>query len=280
MNTDNFTQYIADYSCLYTQTFLLLCFCIITISIVSNVFGNILILASVFRFGDQFTGSLYLLICNLAVSDLILGISLIMYPIEHFLPNLAEEKAFCYSRMCMLLIAFSSSVQSLLLISIDRFLAVMCPIRHYRLTIEQTRNIRLGLGLIWVISLSCGTLPVTANSKFRDEYFFCRNGLLLSKEIDILNASAVLVEFMVSLTLYVIVIYSIKRRTLTLTERTKRRLNVKTKRMILVFIVYACCWLPYIATIHYCHRKVGPDKRRTVLRSRTLGVNGCVKFRD
>ena len=105
-------------------------FVIEAILIVHILFGNSLILLSIARIRRLRT-RMNILVANLSVSDFLVGLIMIPYDISFVMvEDLRQNKWTCLLRETFQILFLGSSVLNLLLISVERYLAIMFPLAH------------------------------------------------------------------------------------------------------------------------------------------------------
>ena len=248
MNKTIFTRYpdnrIIDFACTYTQDYKIFMSVSLSVLTVVAVIGNTLILASIFRFRQQFKGSYYILLGNLAISDLLFGLVEITIIIELILDDDKNNWALCVVKFIGVPITYAASLLTLLLISIDRFMAVTHPIKH----IWRSRKSSHFYGVIIFIWVFCfAFVPLclnTLNQKALNEVVLCRIAVVLPYETDIAVSSVLIFMIVLNGVLYSIIFYRLNKRPFlskALAMRTKKR----TKLTLIVFAIYSLSWVPF-----------------------------------
>ena len=205
-----------------------------------------------------------ILIVNMAISDLLF--SIIRFP-EHFVRlNTASHwllsgpfgQALCRLTYFVTDVSIIVSVQSLVLIAVDRFVAVVFPLRP---SLISSKRCRLFILVIWVVAMavSCPQLftwKVVENA----EGLVCQRGL---KDIRFRESSSIknyilvtiIVFIYVPLVLIAILYFSIAVRIKSQKipgepsvdarkQRLKRERSVLKMSVAIVF-VFVVCWLPF-----------------------------------
>ncbi|XP_067671422.1 adenosine receptor A3-like [Haliotis asinina] len=131
--------------------------------------GNILTILAVKRTPRLHTvPNMY--VVSLAVADLIVGLVLPFYAMKMFpgLENLYNEnKYLCLSHPVLLIVSAGSSIVSMVLISVDRLIYIVCPLRYEH--IATARRARIIIGTTWCICIFYGTLPLYYNTWSREK---------------------------------------------------------------------------------------------------------------
>ena len=123
---------------------------------VTAVTGNILVLLAVIIDPNRNLRSPFnFLVANLAAADLIVGcFALPMSAEAHALEALGRWKRTprVHARLVLYFISCTASLFSLAALTVDRFVAITCPIK-YRVKLNSRRTALISLGL-WIISIS------------------------------------------------------------------------------------------------------------------------------
>lgn len=125
------------------------------------VVGNILTVLAVRlnrRLRDV-TSNLFVL--NLAVSDLMVGLTLPYHLAFYLDKRLGEREVTCILRFVMINLACSASIYNLITIAVDRYIAVVHPLRYARHVNKTTVTITILVG--WTQSIAVATVPIYWN---------------------------------------------------------------------------------------------------------------------
>ena len=233
-----------DLSCLTSSTFSVVSFTFNILVSTVTIFGNSLVILSIYKYPRQFKGSLYMFIGNLAAADLLLGVWLFVLMFEEIFPDVKQNWYYCISKPIGIFITYGCSTLSLLGISFDRFMAVMFPLKHLiRTTKRNTFSVLLTC--IWVISIITGISPVFLHTKPLNNTFICRIGTIAQREFDFIPSVVITLTVIIELFLYGIVIWKIKtKKTPGSSASTKK--NTKTVLMIIVFVLFVVCLMPFV----------------------------------
>ena len=220
--------------------------------------GNILVATTFIKTKTLRTSTNYFIV-NMAVSDLLCPFfNWPLYASEGMLTTdtlITESSATIVCKMGMYLRVVSQvvSVQCLVLIAVDRFIAIVFPLKVSKLN-RKFRGIFLSLS--WIIPILVG-LPyiIFAGIIKVGDHTFCRF-MMEEGDLAIFNGVGFVLIYFIPL-LTVIVLYSLITRTLKRTprpgnlikgadENTKRRKQNQKVIKILVAIVSAffVCWTP------------------------------------
>ena len=233
--------------CYDSQAYRICLLCVMCICVIPAIFGNTLIVISYVKLSSFHGKAMYKYIVNMAISDLLLGLFMFLYPADILISELRRYKYFCILRFVFLLFGISSSAMFLTLISIDRFLSVVYPLDH----MVKTQNKRITwmiIGVTWMMSVILSLAQIFNNyldsySNY-DENIPCINSAVFSKTFqficEIFIASALVIDFI----LYVFIVRAIVYSPMTKT-RPKDAI-AKTKLMILVYVTFLICWSPML----------------------------------
>ena len=230
--------------------------------LVVSLAGNILIGIIVYK-EKALRTPINILIVNMAISDLLFSIihfpalSVRLNTASHWLPSGPLGLALCRLRYFAIDVSIVVSVQSLVLIAVDRFVAVVFPLRPSQISSKQCR---LFILVIWIVAMavSCPNLTTWKfvenpeglvcqrkwNEKFRE-----------SSSFNIYALVAIIVFMYVPLVLIAILYFSIAVRIKSQKipgepsvnarkQRLKRERSVVKMSVAIVF-AFAVCWLPF-----------------------------------
>lgn len=219
------------------------------------ILGNLLIIISLLRF-HRLRKRIYILIGNLAVSDLLIGLVFIPYDLV-FLSNLelARQKYFCLIRHSLSDMLLGASVMNLFAISFERYMAVVHPLKHTVICSWQAISIIVVAS--WLLSILLASLPILGWNQWEDN-IPCDIELIWTKAYKsimfIYFASSLIVNFF----MYVKVVRTAWRQFKTCDKPTRgpsdrtritNRSYRKTKIMILLLGAFAICWGPYLLLV-------------------------------
>ncbi|XP_073485180.1 glucose-dependent insulinotropic receptor [Aquarana catesbeiana] len=105
----------------------------------------------------------YIFILNLAAADLLVGLMCILETLDDvFDEEFDKNLFFCLLRLCFTVTPCIGSMLTLLLISLDRYLAVRMPL--YYLKIMNNKCIGISLAVLWLVSFLVGHMPLITPS--------------------------------------------------------------------------------------------------------------------
>uniref|UniRef100_K7FDE4 G-protein coupled receptors family 1 profile domain-containing protein n=1 Tax=Pelodiscus sinensis TaxID=13735 RepID=K7FDE4_PELSI len=216
--------------------------------------ANLLVIVVVYRLMKKKEGRSYMFILNLAAADLLVGLMCIAEALDDFLDgDFDKNLSYCLLRICMGMTPCIGSILTLLLISLDRYLAVRLPL--YYPTLLNKKPMVFSLTLLWVVSILFGHMPLISPSLQQSNYTgYC--GLLYAAKSDYLYVTCFgifIPSLLVIICLHISVgriAYSqhkrIWRTCLPAEPLTAHLRHFKALRTVLIVIVgFTICWGPY-----------------------------------
>lgn len=236
--------------------------CFYIIIFVSTILGNILILVSIFR-NPQLRGTMFILIGNLAMSDLLVGTVLIPYYLlmdgaafESGLGVLPRTKYTCTAKVCVYVSCLGSSCIGLLIISIERYLTLRFPLKA-KIYITKKR-VRIAVAMCWLIVFVNGTLPLYVWNNFDENNTNCISDQIIAREYKLLINWELIFCLTVNFIMYACAIRIAYQNVLEwrrrnsssgVIQRTKAdREFHQIVTTVIVFGAFFLCWLPYICS--------------------------------
>ncbi|SPP80789.1 allatostatin-A receptor [Drosophila guanche] len=222
---------------------------------VTGFIGNLLVIMVVVA-NKNMRSTTNLLILNLAVSDLLFVIICIPFTATDYVtPHWPFGNFWCRSTQYLIVVTAFASIYTLVLMSIDRFLAVVHPIRSRMLRTEHITVI--AIFTLWTVVLTV-SIPVTfAHDVVVDHddssnitYSLCR-----FKDNDLLDVSTFQLSFFISTYLlplmiisglYVRMIMRLWRQGsgVRMSKESQRGRKRVTRLVVVVVIAFASLWLP------------------------------------
>ncbi|XP_032394330.1 somatostatin receptor type 5 isoform X2 [Etheostoma spectabile] len=222
-----------------------------TIVFIVGLLGNTLVIYVVVRYTKMKTvTNMYIL--NLALADELYILGIPFLGTNSVLSYWPYGDFFC--KVCMTADAMSqfSSTFCLTVMSIDRYLAVVHPIRSAKWRRPQAAKVFNGM--VWVVSLLI-VLPVTIYSRVQEDFNTCNITWPAPRELwsivfilytSILGFFGPLVVICLCYLLIVIKVRSASMR-VGLTKRRKSERKV-TRMVVIIVLVFVLCWLPFFIT--------------------------------
>ncbi|XP_009988505.1 PREDICTED: 5-hydroxytryptamine receptor 7-like, partial [Tauraco erythrolophus] len=131
--------------------------------------ANLLVILAVYQLMRRQPGTSYVYILNLATADLLVGVMSVVEALDDIFDGAFDySKCFCLLRIAMSMTPCIGSILTLLLISLDRYLAVTLPLSYP--TLLKKTPIVLSLVVLWMLAFLFGHLPVILPSLQRGNY--------------------------------------------------------------------------------------------------------------
>lgn len=217
---------------------------------VPTVFGNSLILISIFRFRRLRT-KIHILIGHLAVNDLLVGATLLpletlgnTYGFDHY-------KYFCLTKLSVFAMTLGGSIMGLLFISVERFSAVAFPLRHAHFT-KRKLAIAMFCGWVYVITLTLSPIFGCNNYEDSNGSGKCNAVIVWGGWCKVCLNMNLFLGLVLNVIFYICVVaIAVKnvrehgRQTGTSTNLFKSREMSKTVTMAAVLGLFALFWFPY-----------------------------------
>nr|XP_033813670.1 glucose-dependent insulinotropic receptor [Geotrypetes seraphini] len=131
--------------------------------------ANILVIVILIKVMKARQGNSYIFILNLAAADLLVGIMCIPESLDDLLDgDFDSSLTLCLLRLCFTITPSVGSILTLILISLDKYLAVSLPL--YYLKIMTKRSVTALIAVLWLISFFIGHLPLILPSLQETNY--------------------------------------------------------------------------------------------------------------
>ena len=223
--------------------------------------GNGLFIAAYIR-SDKLsslrTKAIYLLV-HLSCADLLVGFSIPYHISIFWIPLLEHHSVTCALRYISIIFPISASVGFLWLVSIDRAVAVLWPLK-YQIYMTET-NIKIGCAFVWLASFilgvvgpivsyqpwdSCNEIPCDLAVRFHHIYF------------TIFLLPLLFIGMILIITVYIVIVISVRRqgnfrngRNECLRQREETGLHMKQHIKVLitgviVVSIFCICWVPFL----------------------------------
>ncbi|KAH8332801.1 hypothetical protein KR074_011077 [Drosophila pseudoananassae] len=222
----------------------------------TGFFGNLLVILVVV-FNKNMRSTTNLMIVNLAVADLLFVIFCIPFTATDYVTKVWPFGLFwCRSVQYLIVVTAFASIYTLVLMSIDRFLAVVHPIRSRMM---RTENITMiAIVTLWAVILVVSTpvgfvndMVVSYDNKTNITYVLCifdaGNALLSPRSFQIsFFISSYLLPLMIISGLYVRMIMRLWHQGsgVRMSKESQRGRKRVTRLVVVVVIAFASLWLP------------------------------------
>lgn len=130
--------------------------------------ANLLVIIVICRLKKRRSSRNYVFILNLAAADLLVGVMCIGDALDDATDALFDtDLVFCLIRICMGITPCIGSILTLLLVSLDKYLAVKLPLRYPYLM--SKKHVILSLVVLWVLSSLVGHMPLISSGLRQNE---------------------------------------------------------------------------------------------------------------
>ncbi|XP_032886867.1 G-protein coupled receptor 12-like [Amblyraja radiata] len=205
---------------------------------------NAIVVAVIF-YSPTLRAPMFMLIGSLALADLLGGLGLILNFIFLYLLNFQAAKLVSAA---LLIASFSASVCNLLAITVDRYLSLYNALTYH--TERTTTFTYLMLLVVWLTSLSLGSLPVAGWNCLEDEATCSVIKPVTKNNAAVLSVSFLLI-FALMLQLYIQICKIAFRHAQQIavqyhfvaTSNTSTRKGISTLSVIVG--TFAACWVPF-----------------------------------
>ncbi|XP_004529763.1 allatostatin-A receptor-like isoform X2 [Ceratitis capitata] len=221
---------------------------------VAGLLGNALVIFVVVA-NQQMRSTTNLLIINLAVSDILFVVFCVPFTAaDYVLPTWPFGNVWCKFVQYMIVVTCHCSVYTLVLMSFDRFLAVVHPVTSMSLRTE--RNAMLAIFCAWILIIS-SAIPVALAHSVRLYYFKGRSytACVFSTEEEGWSLIGFQISFVISsyvapLTLICFLYVGMLARLWRAapgckpSEESRKGKRRVTRMVVVVVLAFAICWLP------------------------------------
>ena len=224
------------------------------IIMIVTLFGNALVIAAIHRF-PKLRNTTNKLVYSLALSDIGVGLCLPFLILFNLSPQLKEHKMACIFRYQLIIAMASLSQFTLVLVSVDRFVAIQFPLRYHALL--SRRRISAMIAFVWVYSILIAVIPIFGLNEWdRDSWAKCE----LEHIVEAPYAMTLVLHFficaLIMTFLYGRVFYLARdhaQRIKLCTEHShnatshpsKGRISKATMTLFLVLGIFILSWLPF-----------------------------------
>ncbi len=136
------------------------------------ILGNGLVIYSVFKYTYLREQAVFWFMRSLAFADCLVGIALVpIFYLSIFVIELKTNFYFCLTTCCFVFTSSCLSMLHVLLIAIDRYIAIMFPLRY--LSIVTPNTITILIISTWATALFCGLLPLFGWRREAEDLEYC-----------------------------------------------------------------------------------------------------------
>ncbi|XP_063447753.1 adenosine receptor A2b-like [Mytilus trossulus] len=214
------------------------------------VTGNVLVLCAFKRFHHLQT-STGRFIANLAIADLCLGITLPFQISFFFYPELNFIIESCLLRFELIIFTSTSSLLSLFFTVVDRYIAVLYPLRYHVIMSEKVANILICI--VWIYAATLAIIPLLGYNTFKSG-MFCAYELVMATSYRLLVALHFIVLPVIMFLIYCrvfFVAWSHKKKIMSeqcFNTSIHVRIQKEMKMAVIMAVVmlgFSLCWLPF-----------------------------------
>uniref|UniRef100_A0A3B3ZNH7 G-protein coupled receptors family 1 profile domain-containing protein n=1 Tax=Periophthalmus magnuspinnatus TaxID=409849 RepID=A0A3B3ZNH7_9GOBI len=216
---------------------------------------NLLVIIAITHFRKLHTAP-NLIILSLAVSDFLVGLMVI--PVDSIKWKICWTLGDLTCVMCYILVftIFFSSVGNIILISVDRYVAICQPLLYQNRMTGKVVNINICV--CWLSAFGYSIVFLSENLMYPGKYKSCDGECVInySKEVDIIMCFVL--PFGIIIVLYTIVVLvavsqarAMRSHTKAITSKMSKRSEIKAVRNLgIVVVVYLACYCPYFFAMY------------------------------
>ena len=254
---------------------------IMSLWVIPIIVTNMLVIAAVCRFRRLQTRT-NIFALNLAIADLLVGLVIPLDAAFYLSESLNSNKYACLTRYMLFAVSLGSSVYSLLLISAERFIAIIHPLHYYRILTRRRVAMLIANGWVYVTIVSL--LPIFGWNKWNDDILECDYMKIFPMPYIYMIYFSCALPLFLNLVLYVVVMQVAWKQIQKVRElearfhqkATSTREVTSVKTMAFVLGIFFLCWLPYLVAgpLHLAHVSHSRTARNFTI---CLGMfNSCV----
>ncbi|XP_077979007.1 QRFP-like peptide receptor [Glandiceps talaboti] len=213
------------------------------------ILGNLLVIVAICRQKNLWKSTTNHFIASLSISDSFVGLIFIPFKVAAmYKPEILGMEHLCDAVMTISWTSMNTTVLSLLSIAIDRYRAIVTPLKQ-RISVKQARLIIL---LTWIVSFGYSSVNIYLYgvvNKITEQNVTISQCKYVAK-MDLLGARAATDGVILYIAPLVIIAYLYIRMVVvlyfgsTLNETSKRRKRKAIKMLIIIVVMFAVCWLP------------------------------------
>lgn len=235
---------------------------------ITVVLGNILVISTLCGFKEMRSPT-YAIVCSLAAADLIIGVFVIPFAAtEEILRRWVFPSGYCYWRTAIDVCSSTSSILHILVVSMERYIAVVHPFWYRPLVRAST--VAATLLVTWILACGNGAIilfsDVWKDPTYQDLFddpnqcFIAFNNLYLQVTSTFVFFVPAFVVVMTNVKIWKEAqrhVRQISAIQSTAEEKTKILRDRKASKIITIVVAaFIGCWLPFFALANvnlYCH---------------------------
>ncbi|XP_054708576.1 allatostatin-A receptor-like [Uloborus diversus] len=222
--------------------------------VIIGLFGNALVVIVV-TCNPQMRSTTNLLIINLAMADLLFIVFCVPFTAwDYALPYWPFGDAWCRVVQYLVIVCAYASIYTLVLMSLDRFLAVVHPVTS--MSIRTERNAYIAIGLMWVVIFLCCIPALQSHGELTYMFAYTEYSVCVFLAVNGYNYAAFQICFFLSSyiiplgCIFVLYMLMLKRlwfgvapggRVSAEAVKSKKRV---TRMVVVVVVIFAFCWCP------------------------------------
>ncbi|GFR22861.1 allatostatin-A receptor [Trichonephila clavata] len=224
------------------------------IIVVVGLIGNALVVIVV-TCNPQMRSTTNLLIINLAMADLLFIVFCVPFTAwDYALPYWPFGDAWCRVVQYLVIVCAYASIYTLVLMSLDRFLAVVHPVTS--MSIRTEKNAYIAIGLMWVVIFVCCIPALQSHGEMYYMFAYTEYSVCVFLATSGYNHAAFQICFFLSsyiiplALIFCLYMLMLKRLWFGVApgghmsaESVKSKKRV-TRMVVVVVVVFACCWCP------------------------------------
>ncbi|KAG8192264.1 hypothetical protein JTE90_014120 [Oedothorax gibbosus] len=222
--------------------------------IIVGLIGNALVVIVV-TCNPQMRSTTNLLIINLAMADLLFIVFCVPFTAwDYSLPYWPFGDIWCRIVQYLVIVCAYASIYTLVLMSLDRFLAVVHPVTS--MSIRTERNAYFAISLMWIVIFICCIPALQAHGELYYEFAYTQYSVCVFLATHGYNFAAFQICFFLSsyiiplALIFCLYLFMLKRLWFGVTpgghmsaESVKSKKRV-TRMVVVVVVIFACCWCP------------------------------------
>ncbi|XP_032218080.2 uncharacterized protein LOC5517708 isoform X2 [Nematostella vectensis] len=228
-------------------------------------FGNIFVVA--YRLVVREDNRVHsLLLTNLAISDFMMGLYLLIIAFkdvqwqgEYFKHDLSwQVSGLCQFAGALSMISSEVSVLMLTIITLDRFICIVFPMRFGRLGLKKAIAICI---LLWTFGTLISVVPILGIEYFHDKQldigFYGRSSVCLPLQLSSDRPAGWeysvsffiglnFIAFMFILLAYIAMFWTVRKSSAAVGSRNAKKESALARKLMVIILTDFCCWMPVI----------------------------------
>ena len=217
--------------------------------VVSSVTGNSLVIGSIIRFRRLRRRNVNFLIGSLAFSNILVAGIAPFECLRVFHPQLSKKVICCLIYFGIVVALMGSAGETFLIISFERFIAIMFPLRH-RTLMTRTR-LKFLLVIVWINSFIFAFLPLFGLNNVKHlsmtvELRHCTIDMILPSNFQKFVVAYGVLYLLANIALIIPVVYVAYKRSKEGSKQSFGGINTGlTKLLVYTFSTFSISWCPF-----------------------------------